>query len=792
MIGKTVSHYRILEKIGQGGMGEVFLADDTSLHRKVALKFLPPEMQQDAAAHKRFLREARSAAALDHPYICHINEAGESEGRDFIAMEYVDGQSVKERLEKGPLSSGDALPIAIEVAEALEAAHGRGIIHRDIKPANVMLTGTGHAKVMDFGLAKQLIQPGGMETAAETVTALTSDGSTVGTLAYMSPEQLRAQEADRRSDIWALGVTLYEMVSGARPFHGQSGFEITTAIMSQAPRPLPSQVPAQLGAVILHCLEKEPGKRYQQAGELREALEAVRAGTVSPWVGWRYRLTHSRWPVVAALVLAVLIVAGILVGLDVGGLRGRLTGGSQARSVRLAVLPFANLTGDSEQDYLSDGLTQEMIAQLGRLHPQSLSVIARTTVMRYKKTDKSIDQIGRELGVGYILEGSARRDGARIRITTELIQVQNQAQLWADTFEREMSGVLALESEVAQKVAGALALKLLPAEQARLANVRTVNPEAYEAYLKGLQHWYKLSPSEIDAAQQYFEMALKKDPNYALAYAGLALAWAARNQIGLTTYSEAAPKTRAAALKAVELDETAAETHYVLAIIRTWFDWDWEGAEPEFKRAIELNPSFPDARAYYSHLLIYMGRSEEAMVQGRKAIELDPLNSLFRGMWGVDLVCARRYDDAIAEGRQVLRLSSPDDVIAQNVLWYAYHLKGMHKEALAAAKTFLNAVYADADVNKTLEGLDAQDGYQGAMRAAAEALTAHFHRSYATPIDVGMLYLFAGDKSRALDWLEKGYELHDSTMPYIAAWPSYDSLRADPRFQALLRKMNLP
>lgn len=270
------------------------------------------------------------------------------------------------------------------------------------------------------------------------------------------------------------------------------------------------------------------------------------------------------------------------------------------------------------------------------------------------------------------------------------------------------------------------------------------------------------------------------------------MAWGARNQMGLTPYSEVAPKTRAAALKAVELDETATETHYVLAGIKTWLDWDWGGGELEFKRAIELNPNFPDARAYYSHLLIYMGRSEEAMAQGQKAVELDPLNSLFRGMWGVDLVCARRYDDAIAEGRQALRLSSPDDVIAQNVLWYAYHLKGMHKEALAAAKIFLNGVYADADVNKAFDGLDAQDVYQGAMRAAAEALTVHFHRSYATPIDVGMLYLFAGDKSRALDWLEKGYELHDSTMPYIAAWPCYDSLRADPRFQALLRRMNLP
>src|SRR5512135_849635 len=409
-----LGHYRILEKIGQGGMGEVFLAEDTSLHRKVALKFLPPALQQDPIARKRFIREARSAAALDHPYICHINEVGESDGQDFIVMEYVQGQSLKDKLDEGPLPPQAALPVAIEVAEALDAAHSKGIIHRDIKPANIMLTQTGHAKVMDFGLAKQLVSPAGMESTEETVTALTSDGSAVGTLAYMSPEQLRGQSVDARSDIWTLGVTLYEMVAGKRPFHGQSGFELTTAIMSQAPRPLPSQVPAELGAVIERCLEKEPGKRYQQAADVRAALEAIQAGTAAPWTAWRYRLGRHRWLMLAA---ALVIIVAVLVGLDVGGLRGRLTGGGQVRAVRLAVLPFANLSGDAEQEYLSDGFTQEMIAQLGRLHPQSLSVIARTSVMRYKKTEKPTDQIGRELGVGYILEGSARREAGRIRIT---------------------------------------------------------------------------------------------------------------------------------------------------------------------------------------------------------------------------------------------------------------------------------------------------------------------------------------------------------------------------------------
>jgi len=572
MIGKTISHYKILEKIGQGGMGEVFLANDISLHRKVALKFLPPTMQQDPIAHKRFIREARSAAALDHPYICHINEVGESDGQDFIAMEYVEGLSLKDRLEQGPLPLEEALSVAIEVAEALEAAHTKGIIHRDIKPANIMLTQTGHAKVMDFGLAKQVFPSGGTESAEETVTALTSEGSTVGTLAYMSPEQLRSQSADARSDIWALGVTMYEMAAGARPFHGQSGFELTLAIVNQAPRPLPSQVPAELGAVIERCLEKGSGKRYQQASEVRAALEAIRAGTAAPWMAWRYRLGRHRWLMVAA---ALVIIATVLVGLDVGGLRGRLTGGGQVRAVRLAVLPFANLTGDPEQEYLSDGMTQEMISQLGSLHPASLSVIARTSVTQYKKSDKPVDDVGRELNVDYVLEGSAQREGGRIRIHAELIQVRSQTQLWAQTYEREMSGILALQSEVAKKVAGSLALKLLPAEQARLANVRQVDPDAYEAYLKGLQQWYKLTRAGVDTALQYFESSLQKDPNYAPAHVGVSLVWVGRAQMGYVSHAEALPPMKAAALKAVELDDTIAEPHYALALARAWYEWDW-------------------------------------------------------------------------------------------------------------------------------------------------------------------------------------------------------------------------
>jgi TolB-like protein/predicted Ser/Thr protein kinase len=785
-IGQTFSHYRITEKLGQGGMGEVFLAEDTSLHRKVALKFLPTEMQQDATAHKRFIREARSAAALDHPYICHINEVAESDGQDFIAMEYVDGRSLKDRLEQGPMPPEDALPIAIEVVEALEAAHGKGIIHRDIKPANIMLTKTGHAKVMDFGLAKQVIPLEGIGSAAETVTELTCEGSTVGTPAYMSPEQLRSQAADARSDIWALGVTLYETVAGVRPFRGQSRVELSSAILNQAPQPLPPQVPAELGAVIGRCLEKEPGRRYQQAGELREALSAVQAGTVAPWVAWRYRLARHRW---LALAAALVIVAAVLLGLDVGGLRERL--GGPARAVRLAVLPFENRSGDPEQEYVSDGLTDEMIAQLGRLHPQSLSVIARTSVMRYKKSGAPIDQIGRELRVEYVLEGSTRREGGRIRITAELIQVRDQTQLWADTYERERSDIMALQSDVARKVAGSLALKLLPEEQARLANVRQVNPEAYEAYLKGMQQWYKGTVASFNTALQHFESAIARDPNFAPAHAGVANIWLGRSQYGLISHVEAALVAKVAAQKAVELGEDLPETHNTLAIIKTWSEWDWAGGEREYRRVIELDPSSADARLGLSHLLLILQRPREAMEQIDRALEVDPFNVLAQSFRAVNLMKLRRYNEAIAQAREALR-AEPSQPVAINALLQALYETQTEEEYVAEWKGIVSLNPAGLRSFEAFERGYKEGGYRAGWKRYAEYRATGFGKTHWNPTRAAGSYVKAGENALALDWLDKGFEAHDPNLPYVFIGPGFEPLRSEPRFQTLRRKMNLP
>jgi len=690
MIGKTLGHFHILEKIGQGGMGEVFLAEDTSLHRMVAMKFLPVEMQQDDTARKRLIREARSAAALDHPYICHINEVGESEGRAFIAMEYVKGRSLKERLAAGALPLNEVLRAAIEVAEALEAAHAKGIIHQDIKPGNIMLTPTGHAKVMDFGLAKQATGGGGADSQDETVTALTRCGAAVGTLAYMPPEQLRGQMVDSRSDLWALGVTLYEMATGMRPFQGQDGFELMSSILNRVPRPLPSQAPAELGAVIGRCLEKDPEKRYQRAGDLREALIAVQAGTVSPWVGWRYRLTHSRWPVIAAVALALFILAGILVTLDVGGLRTRLTGASDAAKIQsLAVLPLENLSGNPEQDYFAAGMTETLITDLARLGGLR-RVTARATAMRYQGTKRPFAEIARELRVDALVTGSVQRFAERVSIAVQLIDPETEDQLWTNRYERDLKDVIRLQNEIVAAIVGEIRIRLTPGDKARLASARPVDPEAYDAYLKGCIETNRLSPKNFEMAMEYFRLALQKDPAFALAHTGIARVWNAKGHLGYVPPRDALPMVRAAVSQALALDERLAEAHRVLGSAQFYLEWNWEGAVRSWQRASELEPNDADSLVGLAAYSCAMGRLDGTAAAFEHALESDPHNPQLRDFYGHQLLRLRRYDEAVVQFRQVLN-SEPAFRSSLNGLWRAFHFKRMFDEASGYAAQYFAA-----------------------------------------------------------------------------------------------------
>jgi TolB-like protein/predicted Ser/Thr protein kinase/cytochrome c-type biogenesis protein CcmH/NrfG len=775
---------RILEEIGQGGMGIVYKAEDIQLQRPVALKFLPPHLADSAELKERFLIEARAAAALSHPNICVIHEVGETEGRPYIAMEYVEGETLKDKRRKGPLKTEDVLDIAIQIASGLGEAHRKGIIHRDIKSANIMVTEKGQAKVMDFGLAKLR---GG--------SSLTKSQTTLGTVAYMSPEQARGQDLDPRTDIWSLGVVLYETLAGKLPFRGDHDQAVIYSILHNEPEALKKarpDLPAGLDEIVGQALAKKPVDRYQTMEEFRADIEAVAEGLKPLTARPRPEARKILGIRVAYLYGAVPVALALLLGLNVGGLRDRILGrtGASARSVRLAVLPFANLTGDPQQEFFSDGLTQQMNAQLGGLNPQLLSVIGNASVARYKKTNTPIDQVGRDLNVEYVLEGGAQREGTRVLITAELIKTRDQSQVWAETFDKEASSLLALQSEVAQKVAAALAVKLLPGAEARLAKSRTIDPAAYEAYLKGSQYWIKMTPGDTDTAQHYFELALKIQPDYAAAYTGLAWVWIVRNQMGYSPPSEAAPKAKAAALKAVSLDDTLGEAHYALAVVDTFHDWDLAAAGPEWKRAVELDPNYPDGLAMYSHYLMIVGRSDEAMTMIKRALQLDPFNITVHAFYVMDLLFARRYDDVLAEAQNALAMQ-PDNNPVRDGLFHAQAAKGMYKESLETMKAHLKLIYQVPDLDGLIDRGFAEGGFRAAMKHAADALVAYAARHFVVPSDVVWLYDYAGDNAHAMEWVERAYKARDPNTPYFPLLVS-DRLHADPGFQKLMRNLNIP
>jgi len=768
--------YRVIEELGRGGMGIVYKAEDTRLKRPVALKFLPPELVHIPEIKDRFMREAQAAAALDHPNICTVYEFDQAEDKAFISMAYIEGQSLRKRIDSGPLELEEALRIATQVAEGLQEAHKRGIVHRDIKSANIMIDARGQAKVMDFGLAR-----------VAGATLMTREGTTMGTVTYMSPEQAQGKEVDHRTDIWSFGVVLYEMLTGELPFKGEHEQAIIHSILKDKPKSITEQkaeIPPSIEQIVFRAIEKDPDKRYQGTDELIDDLKSISAGIVPEEIRVRLRrekLRRRRKAILYAGAGGLVILAAVLILTFFPG---------RAEAINsIAVLPLENLTGNVEQEYFVDGVTDELIGQLGQISGLR-RVISRTSIMQYKNTEKTVPEIAQELNVDAILEGAVYQIGENISIKLQLFDaLPEERSLWIERYDRPATEVLVMYGEVARSIADQIQVKLTADEASRFAGARRVNPKAYEAGLLGWSHWSKLSPADLETAQQYFESALKEDPDYALAHAGMFSALSARAQIGLVPPGEILPEAKPYVLKALELDDTLAEAHFAMAAMKTWFEWDWEGGEISFLRAIELNPNYGMARAYYSNLLCYLNRDEEAAAQGALALELDPLNSLYMSMYANTLYYLRRYDEAIAQSRNAIR-TSPNNPQAQACLWLVFHLKRQYDEALDGAKAFYAALELTPVVEAMSSGYET-GGYPEAMHAAAETLAEISQQVYIGPCFIAYPYAAAGEAEKALEWLEKGYELGDSNMPYVAEPVFVDLLGEDPHYQDLLCRMNL-
>jgi len=776
VIGKVVSHYKILEKLGEGGMGVVYKADDTRLKRTVALKFLPPELTRDPDAKERFIHEAQAASALDHPNICDIHDIGETDDRQlFIVMTCYEGETLKKKIERGPLKIDEAFDITRQVAHGLAKAHEHGIIHRDIKPANILITSDGVAKIVDFGLAKLTGQ-----------TLLTKTGSTLGTAAYMSPEQAHGESVDQRTDIWAMGVVLYEMLTGRNPFAGEYAEAVTYRIVNEEPEfvtKLRPEVPARLDHIIERAMAKDPTRRYQNAAEICTELDAVSAERAEGRRGKAiFGRLGRRQRKIALRVLPVAIVLIAVLGYFL------MRGVPRSGPVSLVLLPLENITREEGQEWFTDGMTDALITSLARI--SGLRVTQRSSAMRYRGANKSASEIASELGVSYVLEGSVVRLADQVKISMRLIDALTNKYLWAEEYSRDFTELLALQGEVARTIAGQVQVKLTREEQNLLTQEKPVNPKAYEAYLKGNFFWYKLTREAITTALQYYELAAEIDSSYAPAYAGITMVWGARAQMGYVPMSIAAKEGEWAETKALALDSSLAEVHYMVGVRRAWLDWNWDGAMQSLRKSVELKPNLAEAHAYFSHLLFTLKHPDEAMEHIGEALKLDPFNPLIQSLYAMDLMYVRRYDEVIRLMRKTLE-TSPVEPIALSTLRSAYHQKKMYDEALEIWRLSYEAK-GDREAIQALDRGRAEGGYSRALQSLAEMLIERSKTSYVTPWQVATLYTRAGMKEEALNWFDKAYDAHDPNMPYLSIDPIFDDLRNHPRFQAILKQMGLP
>jgi eukaryotic-like serine/threonine-protein kinase len=828
--GTLLGRYEIRAQLGAGGMGEVYLAQDTRLERTIALKILPGEVANDSQRMHRFVQEAKAAAALNHPNIAHIYEIGETDSTSFIAMEFIDGKTLGQILKQGQLAVTAILDISIQIASALAAAHEAGIVHRDIKPDNVMLRSDGLVKVLDFGLVKLTEPQSATDTEAPTKALVHTDAGTVmGTANYMSPEQARGQKVDVRTDIWSLGVMLYEMTTGHLPFSGATTTDVVASIVKTEPIPLTRfspELPSKLEEIVAKSLEKDREERYQTVKDLLVDVRRLRKrldfeaelerskppdssagpGTSSGGLSIQtsgnatktsglistqqmssaeYVVTEiKRLKSAAALVLLTLLTAvSAIIYFSYLSRRANATIDS------IAVLPFTNQSGDENADYLSDGIPETIIYSLSQL--PNLKVTARNSAFRYKGKDADAQTVGRELGVQAVLTGRLTQRGDNLMVSAEVVDAQSNRLLWGGQYSRKLSDILAVQEEIAREISEKLRLRITGQEQKQLTTGTTDNPEAYQLYLKGRYFWNKRTGDAINKSIEYFNQAIEKDPNYALAYAGLADSYVILTGYTSTPGKEAYPKARIAATKALEINDKLAEAYTARAYIRQCFDWDFANAERDFKRSIEINPNYPTAHQWYGEYLSLMGRHDEAIAELKRAQEFDPLSLIINRELGTAFSFAGQYDQAIEQLRKTLDMDS-GFLPAHTELGGAYAQKRMYGEAIAE---FEKAISLEKDNAFSLMGLGFTYAVSGKTEDAhriLDQLNELSKRLYVPPTFIAAVYAGLGKNDQAFQWLEKAYNERDEGLIYLNSAAPWRRLSSDPRFASLVRRVGLP